>query len=56
MESFGVSYSIPYSHMENLKNTGIILPPIWKREYRSSYLAPKKERKQEDISMKWKFQ
>ncbi len=56
MESFGVSYSLPYSHMENLKNTGIILPPIWKREYRSSYLAPKKEKKQEDISMKWKFQ
>lgn len=56
MESFGVSYSIPYSHMENLKNTGIILPPIWKREYRASYLATKKEKKQNDISMKWKFQ
>ncbi len=55
MESFGVSYSLPYSHMENLKNTGIILPPIWKREYRSSYLATKKAKKQEDISMKWKF-
>lgn len=55
MESFGVSYSIPYSHIENLKNTGIILPPIWKREYRSSYLAPKEDKKQEKISMKWKF-
>lgn len=56
MESFGVPYSIPYSQMENLKSTGIILPPIWKREYRASYLAAKKEMKQEDISMKWKFQ
>lgn len=56
MESFGVPYSIPYSQMENLKSTGIILPPIWKREYRASYLAAKKEMKQEDIAMKWKFQ
>ena len=55
MESFGVSYSTPYSHMENLKSTGLILPPIWKREFRSSYLATKKERKQEDISIKWKY-
>ena len=56
MESFGVSYSTPYSHIANLKNSGIILPPIWKREYRASYLATKKEKKQENISMKWKFQ
>lgn len=55
MESFGVSYSLPYSHMENLKNTGIVLPPIWKREYRASYLATKREKKQEDISIKWKY-
>ncbi len=56
MESFGVSYSIPYSTMENLKSAGIILPPIWKREYRSAYLATKKSQKQKNISMKWKFQ
>ena len=56
MESFGVSYSVPYSTMENLKSTGIVLPPIWKREYRSAYLATKKSQKQKDISMKWKFQ
>ncbi len=54
MESFGVSYSLPYSSMESLKSTGIILPPIWKREYRASYLATKKDKKQEKISMKWK--
>ena len=55
MESFGVSYSLPYSYMENLKTSGIILPPIWKREYRAPYLATKREKKQENISMKWKF-
>lgn len=56
MESFGVSYSNPYSGMKNFRRTGVMLPPIWKREYRASYLATKKEKKQEDISMKWKFQ
>lgn len=56
INSFGVSYSIPYSNMENLKKAGIMLPPIWKREYRPSYLATKRKKKQENISMKWKFQ
>lgn len=56
MESFGVSYSIPYSTMENLRSAGIVLPPIWKRESRSAYLSTKKSQKQKNISMKWKFQ
>ncbi len=55
MQSFGVSYSTPYSHVKNSQNSGIILPPIWKREYRSYFLAPQKARKQANISMKWKF-
>lgn len=55
MESFGVSYSIPYSQLKNFKNTGILLPPIWKREYRSSYLATKRKKKQKNISMSWKI-
>lgn len=54
MESFGVSYSIPYSSIKNLKRTGLLLPPIWKREYRAPYLATKMEKKQKNISMKWK--
>ena len=54
MKSFGVYYSTPYSQKKILKNAGIILPPIWKREYRASFLAPKKEKKQENISMKWR--
>ena len=55
MKSFGVSYSTPYSHMKNLKNSGIILPPIWKREYRPSYLNTKRNKKQKNISMEWKL-
>lgn len=55
MDSFGVPYATPYSHMENLKNSGIILPPIWKRENRASYLDTKKQQKQGHISMKWKL-
>lgn len=55
MKSFGVSYSTPYSHIKNSKDSGIILPPIWKREYRSSYLNTKRKKKQENISMEWKL-
>ena len=55
MNSFGVSYSVPYSYMENLKNSGVILPSIWQREHRFSSLSPKKERKEEKISMGWKY-
>ena len=54
MKSFGVYYSTPYSHIKILKNAGIMLPPIWKREDRTSFLAPKRTKKQENISMKWR--
>ena len=56
MQSFGVNYSIPYPYIKNFKTFGIVLPPIWKREYRSSFLSTKKLKKQADISMKWKLQ
>lgn len=55
MQSFGVAYSTPYSHIKSSKNTGIVLPPIWKREDRASFLGTKRVKKQENISMKWKF-
>ena len=54
MDSFGINYSLPYTNMENIKYSGILLPPIWKREDRASFLATKRNRKQENISMKWK--
>lgn len=56
IESFGVSYTAPYAPTFLKKNNGFLLPPIWKREYRKTYLATKREEKQEKISMKWKSQ
>lgn len=55
IKSFGVNYSIPFSSLKNLKSIGLILPPIWKREYRASFLGTKKLQKQQEISMKWKY-
>ena len=54
MNSFGIPYSIPYSNAENTRNTGLIIPPIWKREYRSDFLNQKRKMKEEKISMSWK--
>lgn len=53
--TFGVSYTAPYSPFCNSKNNGLLLPPIWKREYRATYLSSKREKKQNKISMKWRF-
>ncbi len=55
LRSFGVSYMTPLAPSSNVDGNGYFLPPIWKREYRASYVAPKKAQKQEKFSMKWKF-
>ena len=55
LETFGVSYTAPYAPVINSKNNGYLLSPIWKREYRATYLASKKEKRQNKISMKWRF-
>ena len=55
LETFGVSYTAPYAPFIDSKSNGFLLPPIWKREYRASYLASKREKKQNKISMKWRF-
>lgn len=55
LETFGVSYTAPYAPVINSKNNGYLLSPIWKREYRATYLASKKEKQQNKISMKWRF-
>lgn len=55
LQSFGVSYTTPFAPAVNSKGNSYLLPPIWKREYRAPYVAPKKEEEQEKISMKWKF-
>ena len=55
LETFGVSYTAPYAPFIDSKSNGFLLPPIWKREYRASYLASKREKRQNKISMKWRF-
>ncbi len=55
LRSFGVSYMTPLAPSSNADGNGYFLPPIWKREYRASYVAPKKAQKQEKFAMKWKF-
>ena len=55
LETFGVSYTAPYAPFIDSKNNGFLLPPIWKREYRATYWASKREKKQNKISMKWRF-
>ena len=52
--SFGVPYTIGLSPFEKIKGSKYYLPTIGKREFRSSFLNPKKEQKQDNISLKWK--
>lgn len=35
-------------------NDNLFLLPIWKQEFRPSFLKPKAKRKEPKISMKWK--
>lgn len=55
IKSFGVSFTSPFAPAVNSKGNSYFIPPIWKQEYRATYLDPKKEKAQEKISMKWKF-
>ena len=55
LETFGISYTAPYAPFTDSKSNGFLLPPIWKREYRATYLASKREKRQNKISMKWRF-
>lgn len=54
LKSFGVPYTTPISPSHNTKGNGFFVPPIWKQEYRASFISPKKPKSQNDISMKWK--
>ena len=55
LETFGVSYTAPYAPVMRNKAKGFFLSSIWKREYRDAFLSSKRERQQEDISMKWRY-
>lgn len=54
LKSFGVPYTSPFA--PGLQDLGLkfFIPPFWKQEHRESFLSPKKERSQSNISMKWK--
>ena len=54
LKSFGVPYTSPIAPSYNTKGNGYFIPPIWKQEYRASFLSPKKKKTQGNISMKWK--
>lgn len=55
IKSFGVSFMSPFAPASNSKGNGYLLEPIWKREFRAPYMAPKSPKDQEKISMKWKY-
>ena len=55
IKSFGISITSPFAPAVDSKKNGYFIPPIWKQEYRATYLEPKKEKAQEKISMKWKY-
>lgn len=54
LSSFGVPYTVPFAPTGDSKKNGYFIPPIWKQEYRASYLSPKKEKSQDKVSRKWK--
>ena len=54
-KSFGVDYTIGISPLDNVKGNNYYLPPTWKREFRPSFLNTKRPKKQDKISMSWKY-
>lgn len=55
IRSFGVPFTVPFAPAMDSKGNGYFIPPIWKQEYRATYLAPKKEKTQAKISKTWKY-
>lgn len=53
IRSFGVFFTVPFAPTIDSRGNSYFLKPIWSREYRPGYVAPKKSRAQDDISMKW---
>lgn len=55
LNSFGIPLTVPIAPKTSKKNNGYFLSPIWKREFRASYISSKRSRAQDNISMKWKI-
>ena len=56
LKSFGVSYLAPYIPATSKNNKAYFMPPFWNREKRPDFLNSKRPKKQERVSMKWKYQ
>ena len=55
IKSFGVSYLNPNDSINfNKKSNNFFAMPTWMQEFRHNYIHPKKERAQNNISMKWR--
>ena len=55
LTSFGVSFTSPYAPSTNSKGNSYLLQPIWKREYRPTFMGSKRTKEQDKYAMKWKF-
>jgi len=55
IKSFGVPFTAPFTPNSLDKNIGYVVPPTWKQENRSSFLAPQEIKRQNKISKKWEF-
>jgi len=55
LRSFGISYTTPFAPATNSKGNNYLLPPIWKRQYRPTFIGAKREKEQEKYAMKWKY-
>ncbi len=54
-KSFGVPFTTGIIPFEYIKGNSYFLPPIWKREFRANFLNSKKHKKQEHISLNWRY-
>lgn len=54
-KSFGVPYTSGISPFRKTIGHSYFLKPVWKRDLRANYIHSKKARRQEKISMKWKY-
>lgn len=55
LRSFGLSFLTPYAPTTNSNGNAYLLKPMWKREFRPSFIASKKTKEQEKYAMKWKY-
>ena len=54
LKSFGVPYLTPYAPINIKSKSKYLLRPAWKREYRDEWLATKRPKAQDEISLKWR--